>query len=142
MKKVLIAVDGSNPAKSAIATVASVTRAGLSPSVVLVNVRTWPIIYGEASFMSLEQIEKAEREYQQALLAEAEAQALAAGLAVTGKMALVGEPASEIVRAAEECGADQIAMGTHGRGALGNLFIGSVAQRVVHLSKVPVLLCK
>jgi nucleotide-binding universal stress UspA family protein len=33
-------------------------------------------------------------------------------------------------------------MGTHGRGAVGSLLIGSVAQRVVHLAKVPVLLVK
>ncbi len=142
MKKVLIAVDGSNSSKNAIATVGSWARSGLSPGVVLVNVRAWPVLYGEASVSSLEQIEQAEREHQTSLLADAQQQALGAGLAVADKVAAVGEPASEIVRAAQECGADQIVMGTHGRGALGSLFIGSVAQRVVHLSKVPVLLCK
>jgi nucleotide-binding universal stress UspA family protein len=54
----------------------------------------------------------------------------------------VGEPAAEIVRLADERGVDQIVMGTHGRGAVVSLFLGSVAQRVVHLSKVPVLLVK
>jgi nucleotide-binding universal stress UspA family protein len=33
-------------------------------------------------------------------------------------------------------------LGTRGMGALGSFFMGSVAQRVVHLSKVPVLLVK
>jgi len=33
-------------------------------------------------------------------------------------------------------------MGTRGRGAVGSLLIGSVAQRVVHLAKVPVVLVK
>ena len=33
-------------------------------------------------------------------------------------------------------------MGAHGRGAVGSLLMGSVAQRVVHQAKVPVLLVK
>jgi nucleotide-binding universal stress UspA family protein len=142
MKKVLIAVDGSNSSKNAITTVGAWGKSGLSPAVVLVNVRAWPVLYGEASATSLEQIEQAEKAYQEGLLAEAQTQALSAGLTVTNKVAKVGEPASEIVRTAQECGAEQIVMGTHGRGAIGSFFIGSVAQRVVHLSKVPVLLCK
>jgi nucleotide-binding universal stress UspA family protein len=54
----------------------------------------------------------------------------------------VGEAAAEIVRAADECGAEVIVLGTRGRGSLGSLFLGSVAQRVVHLAAVPVLLVK
>ena len=142
MKKVLIAVDGSDPAKNAIEAVARLARGGVMPEVILVHVRAWPVLFGEASVSTLEQIEQAEKKYQEQLLAEAEAQALGAGLAVSTKVAAMGEPAAEIVRAAQECGADQIAMGTHGRGALGSFFIGSVAQRVAHLSKAPVLLCK
>lgn len=37
---------------------------------------------------------------------------------------------------------DQIVMGTHGRGALKDFFMGSITQKVVHLSKIPVLLVK
>jgi len=33
-------------------------------------------------------------------------------------------------------------MGTHGRGALAGTLIGSVAQKTVHLSPVPVVLVK
>jgi nucleotide-binding universal stress UspA family protein len=142
MKKVLIAVDGSQPSKNAIEAVARLARTGSMPEAVLVHVRAWPVVYGEASVSSLEQIEQAERQYQERLLADAQAQALGAGLNVAAKVAAQGEPAGEIVRVAQECGAEQIAMGTHGRGALGSLFIGSVAQRVAHLATVPVLLVK
>lgn len=142
MKKVLIAVDGSNQARNAIDAVARLSRDGTMPEVVLVHVRAWPVLFGEASVSSLEQIERSERAYQEQLLTDALAQAKSAGLAVATKVAAQGEPATEIVRAAQECGAEQIAMGTHGRGALGSFFIGSVAQRVTHMAKVPVLLVK
>lgn len=142
MKKVLIAVDGSNQAKNAIEAVARLSRGGTMPEVVLVHVRAWPVLFGEASVSSLEQIERAERVYQEHLLADAQAQALGAGLAVAATVAAQGEPATEIVRAAQEHGVEQIAMGTHGRGALGSFFVGSVAQRVTHMAKVPVLLAK
>ena len=45
-------------------------------------------------------------------------------------------------RAAVLARADQIAMGTRGMGAVGSLFLGSVALGVVHRSAVPVLLVK
>ena len=50
-----------------------------------------------------------------------------------------GPAARCIVDAAEELGADLIVMGTHGRTGLARMLIGSVAERVVRTSTVPVL---
>lgn len=50
-----------------------------------------------------------------------------------------GSPSREIVRYAEEEGCDLIVMGTHGRGGIDRLLLGSVAERVVRSSSVPVL---
>ena len=52
----------------------------------------------------------------------------------------IGEPAQEIVSFADEWAADLIAMGTRGQGALSAMLLGSVAQKVIALSKVPVLI--
>ncbi|WP_273836651.1 universal stress protein [Halococcus sp. PRR34] len=50
-----------------------------------------------------------------------------------------GAPSSEIVEYAESEECDLIVMGTHGRGGINRLLLGSVAERVVRTSSVPVL---
>jgi len=50
-----------------------------------------------------------------------------------------GSPAKEIVRYATEHDCDLIVMGTHGRSGVDRLLLGSVAERVVRSSPVPVL---
>lgn len=51
-----------------------------------------------------------------------------------------GHEANEIVDHAKVHGFDLIVMSTHGRTALGQFVLGSVAIKVVHISPVPVLL--
>lgn len=50
-----------------------------------------------------------------------------------------GSPAQEIVEYAEDEGIDLVVMGTHGRSGVDRLLLGSVAERVVRTSPVPVL---
>lgn len=57
-------------------------------------------------------------------------------------LSVVGSVAKEIVDAAANEGVDLILMGTHGRNAVGSAVMGSVAQKVVANSSVPVLLVK
>ena len=52
---------------------------------------------------------------------------------------LRGSPHREIVEYAEEHDIDLIVMGTHGRTGLGRLLLGSVTEKVVRVSPVPVL---
>ena len=53
-----------------------------------------------------------------------------------------GEPASQILGVASRTKAHMIVMGTHGYGMIGRAVMGSVAQRVLVDSTVPVLLVK
>lgn len=55
---------------------------------------------------------------------------------------LEGTPSREIVRYAEEEGCDLIVMGTHGRGGIDRLLLGSVAEKVVRAAEVPVMTMK
>lgn len=51
----------------------------------------------------------------------------------------MGHIVEEILRLAREHEVDTIVMGTHGRSGLGHLLSGSVAERVVRTSPVPVV---
>ncbi len=76
--------------------------------------------------------------------ARSELDAFAEELRVTGftleNVVEVGRPADTILAAAE--GADLIALGTHGRGAIGRFFLGSVAEEVARRSPIPVLVVR
>lgn len=52
------------------------------------------------------------------------------------------EPAAGIIAAAERSGADAIVLGSHGRTGLHRLFLGSVAEAVVRHSPIPVIVVR
>jgi nucleotide-binding universal stress UspA family protein len=62
------------------------------------------------------------------------------GYIVENHVMMESSPARGIVTFAEEWEADFIAMSTNGRGALGRLILGSVTDKVLRASTVPVLL--
>ena len=51
----------------------------------------------------------------------------------------VGQPSTEITSYAKEQDIDLIVMGTHGHGPIGEMLIGSVADKVVRTAPCPVL---
>jgi nucleotide-binding universal stress UspA family protein/YHS domain-containing protein len=77
--------------------------------------------------------------------ASASAALKAAAVRLSGSPASVdptlsfGNPAQEIVRCADQRGADLIAMSTHGRSELVRALVGSVTDRVIRTAPVPVL---
>ena len=64
-----------------------------------------------------------------------------AGFRVATELAM-GDPATELIRLAEERKVDLIAMSTHGHRFFNDLLRGSTATRVRHEVKVPVLLLR
>lgn len=75
--------------------------------------------------------------------AEAHLQDIADRLAKDGVTAIgvikVGSPVDEINRTIDEHKVDLVVMGTHGRTGIRHLVAGSVTERVVRSSRVPVL---
>jgi nucleotide-binding universal stress UspA family protein len=60
-------------------------------------------------------------------------------LAVKGVVLTSNMPALAIVQYAKDANVDLVVMGTHGRGAVAHLLMGSVAERVVRTAPCPVL---
>ena len=68
---------------------------------------------------------------------------LARASGVTSERLIVeGNPASEILRIAEDDRIDMIVMGSIGKTGLEKFLMGSVAEKVVHNSKLPVLVVR
>lgn len=141
MFKILMAVDGSEHANNAIEAVARLPREPGGLTVELVNISN-PVYYGELPVRAIEGVEEARMAQQERVLEDASKLAQAKGLTVSATHGKGGQVATEIVAQAKASGADQIAMGTRGMGAVGSLLLGSVALGVVHRSPVPVLLVK
>ncbi len=80
---------------------------------------------------------KQDREYLAALSAEL----MSEGFEVKAMLAM-GDPATEIIKLARAEPIDLIAMTTHGHRLVGDLLLGSTADKVRHQVDVPVLLLK
>ena len=78
------------------------------------------------------------------LLERAKQQVSDAGIAVESELleARGGQAGSTIAHDAEKSQADLIVLGTHGRRGLSRMVMGSDAEQVVRLAKVPVLLVR
>ena len=140
--KILLAIDGSEVSQRALASlVAHVQWLRDKPEVHLLHVHL-PIPVGLAvQHVSQEALDRYYREEGEAVLAAARRRLEEAGLAVTQHIH-VGQPAEIIVKLAAELGCELICLGTHGRGAISGVVLGSVAGKVLHLAQVPVLLAK
>ena len=58
------------------------------------------------------------------------------------KMVAEGNPTEELLRIATESGTDLLIMGSVGKSGLNRFLLGSVAEKVVRNSEVPVLLIR
>jgi manganese transport protein len=76
-----------------------------------------------------------------AYLARLASELTAASLKVTTELAM-GDPATELIRLAEERKVDLIAMSTHGHRFLNDLLRGTTVNKVRHVVKIPVLLLR
>ncbi|MZQ98213.1 MAG: universal stress protein [Acidaminobacter sp.] len=76
------------------------------------------------------------------LLEKAEADLRALGVETIEKTIASGDPADEILKMIESGQYHYVIMNTHGMGAVRRLLIGSVTNKIVHHSDIPVLTVK
>ena len=140
LKTVLVPTDFSEPSESALRYGKAMAEAfGASLHVVHVMedllAHAWAAeVYVSSMPQLRDEIEKESRQRLGALLGEAERQKFRAETAL-----LAGNPFLEIIRYAKAHDVDLIVMGTHGRGPIAHMLLGSVAEKVVRKSPCPVL---
>ena len=136
--RILHPTDFSECAEQARVEATRLARA-LWGELVLFHVSVQASLYAEGMGMAdVQKVYDAQRKWAEETLEARAAEARAGGVTARWRLG-VGVPFEEIVRAAQEEGADLIVMGTHGRRALGRLLLGSVANRVIRLAGCPVL---
>ena len=140
--KILIPVDGSPGAARAVEyVITSVAWLKEAPQVYLLNVQ-WKLASGNVKlFIDKDTINDYYREHGMAALSDVRTRLDKAGLPYSYHIS-VGAPAEAIVQYAQEQHVDQIVMSAHGEDTLANLLLGSVASKVAHLAKIPILLVK
>lgn len=137
----LIAVDGSTPSLNAVdyVIVEAASRAA-KPQVFLINVQA-ALSSNITRFIDGKTLEEFHSEAGEAALEVAKEKLAAAGLPHSAHI-LIGEAAPTIVEFAKDKGCSLIIMGAHGFGSVTGLFMGSVTNKVIHLTRLPVLLIK
>lgn len=131
--------DFSPCAYKAEAEAASLART-LGSELVIVYVLVEAMLFGEGliGMAEVERIYESQKQQAEKALADRVAALKAQGVKARSLL-VVGVPADEIVRVAEREEASFIVLGTHGRGAVGRFFLGSVADRVVRMAPCPVV---
>lgn len=142
MLKILIAVDGSEPARRAIEAVGKMAKSLLELEATLICVSPEPVFYGDYTASTIRQIEEDQKAHQDIVLTRGAELSKAQGLKLGVPVRVFGVVANEIVRTADDGKFDQIVMGTRGMGTIGSMVLGSVAQRVLYQTSVPLLLVK
>ena len=137
MKKILVAIDGSEPSLRA-GKYAIALAKGLGGDVALIHVVPPLFIPPEVPFSAgviLDESRKAGEALLERSAAELE-------LAAAPKICVVGNPADQIAETAESQGFDLVVIGSKGRGAVSRMLVGSTTDRVVHLCQKPVLVVR
>lgn len=139
--KILLPVDGSEGSNKAARHVAGLASMVPGLQVALLNVQPPGDDWMTRRALKPEELEAMEKEWAEDSLAPARDILAQSGASLTERI-VQGEVPQSIANLAKELGCDQIVMGTHGRTALGGLFLGSVAAKVLHLAEVPVTFVK
>lgn len=139
--KILVPVDGSEPALDAVRHALQLKREGLKASFVLATVQEPTYLYEMVLAPDADVLERVSGAVGSRALEGAEALFKAAEEPYEREIAS-GFVANALIEVAERYGCDAIVMGARGRGALRSALLGSVSQAVLQAAKVPVTIVK
>ncbi len=140
MRRVLIAVDGSNHVRRALSTAAELAAA-LDDTLIVVTVDEPGPLKGEvAEFARAEDLSR--QEVVERIVRSASEVARAAGVKKIETDSASGDPVDGILAMAEKHKADVIVLGARGLSNLQGLVLGSVSHKVMHLTTLPCLIVR
>jgi nucleotide-binding universal stress UspA family protein len=139
--KILLPVDGSEPALDAVRFAIRLAREGLPLECVLGNVQAPATLYEMVVAHDADVLQSVSGAAGAHALEAAEDLLRNAGLKCEREV-VSGDPGHSLVDMAERFGCDMIVMSARGVGALRQALLGSVSQSVLHASPVPVLIVK
>ena len=142
-QKILVAIDDSEISDNVIQQAAQLAKA-LNSEITLVQVMTLDPYLADAYLrmgQSNDLIERV-RSYVQENLTKAEKKFEALGVTVATQVLEGFSVNGEIISAAQNLGVDLIIMGSHGRTGFKKFILGSVAQKVLGESHIPVLVVR
>jgi nucleotide-binding universal stress UspA family protein len=137
MKRILVAVDGSDPSVKAARMAADIAlRFGAKLTLVHVVPKLLlpPDVYG----LTIAEVEKEHRAYADRLLEKA-VESIGEPSVEVDTAVLYGAPAEAIAETAAATDVGMIVIGSRGHGAVARMFLGSVSDRLIHISPKPVL---
>ncbi|MFN0055892.1 MAG: universal stress protein [Planctomycetales bacterium] len=139
LKRIIVATDFSQHSQVALKYAAAFTQA-FQAEVVLCHVLEKPDFISQLPPVSEGYFPPNLGELQeQHARVQCEQVLAAAGLSQARVLMVHGNPAGEIARVARDEDADLVIVGTHGRGALAHILLGSVAEKIVRTAPCPVL---
>lgn len=147
-KHILVPADGSSFAAKGIREGVRLAKAlGATITGVYVAPPFVPLVYSEAATyysgpFSPGEYKKLTEKIAKKALGPIERAARAAGVRCRTRLVTDPQPWRGILRAASAGRCDAIVMGSHGRGAVGGLILGSETSRVLAHSKLPVLVVR
>ena len=136
-QRILVALENSTADRTILAHVAELAKL-TGAELLLVHVADG---WAARNFDQLKLRESEEMKSDRAYLEQVRGDLVARGLTVNTKLAM-GDPATELIKAAEEQRVDLIAMSTHGHRFLSDIIRGATADKVRHMVKIPVLLLR
>lgn len=137
VRRILVPVDGSDPADAALSFALSEFPEAEVTLLSVVDPSDAGYASMEATPQTFERLREAARKRTERVLEEARATAAEQGVEVTTETA-VGAPARAIVRWLDGSDVDLVVIGSHGRQGVSRVLLGSVAESVVRRSPVPV----
>ena len=138
MKRILVAVDGSETSHRAAAMGGQIAER-FAAQLTLVHVMPPPPVFSEpAVIVNVAELERAQYDATKLLLERARAALVRPGLEPTTTI-LAGPAAETIAAHADSGGFDLVVVGSRGRNLLASALLGGVSHRLIHLSKKPVL---